>query len=175
MFLCFLKLDKPLQAVLVWGLVFFFVFFCWTIILNLSVVPYACVQRDPGYVLIKACLRVAEPPADHNVLWRPDADAPLGQEKRAWCCHGGQAVGLRLGLIGFLLRYVCVSVGCRAAGMLVFAKWRELQRLSKHTSVCQLGTYCCLCAGSLSGGTLNGASCAEREESWPLRLEDDNA
>jgi len=70
---------------------------------------------------------------------------------------------------------VCVCVCLLAAGMLVFAKWRELQRLSKHTSVCQLGAYCCLCAGSLGGGPLNGASCAEREESWPLRLEDDNS
>ncbi len=67
--------------------------------------------------------------------------------------------------------FVHVSVGCRAAGMLVFAKWRELQRLSKHTSVCQLGAYCCLCAGSLSGCPLNGVSCAEREENWPLRSE----
>jgi len=128
-------------------------------------------QSDPGYVLIQACLNVAEPPTDHNVLWRPDADDPLGQEKRAWCCHGGQAEGLRLGLIG----PQCVCVCLLAAGMLVFAKWRELQRLSKHTSVCQLGAYCCLCAGSLGGGPLNGASCAEREESWPLRLEDDNS
>ncbi|ROL44674.1 hypothetical protein DPX16_18385 [Anabarilius grahami] len=36
----------------------------------------------------------------------------LMQEKRTRCCHGGQAEGLRLGLIGFFLRYggVCVCL-----------------------------------------------------------------
>ncbi|TRY82545.1 hypothetical protein DNTS_005856 [Danionella cerebrum] len=55
-----------------------------------------------------------------------------------------------------------LTIGCR--GMLLFAKWRGLERLSKHPSVCQLGAYSCRCGGSLTGWPLNEASCPEGDE-----------
>lgn len=97
-------------------------------------------------------------------------------EERLVACRQVEGTLVPLGFDGLLWdceyhKRVCASSGSGSAGMLVFAKWRALQRLSKHTSVCQLGAYSCLCAGaSVAGPWMEPLVWRERTRSTLARV-----